>query len=1020
MTTVMLESVVEDATLEWFRELGYSTIFGPDIAPDEPGAERLRYSDVVLAERLQAALAGINSHIPEEAREDAVRRLLGAGLDSPSPAVNNHRFHRFLVDGVPVEYQRDGRTVHDQVWLLDFADPDQNDWLAVNQFTVIDGRNNRRPDVVVFVNGLPLAVIELKNPGDENATVQGAFNQLQTYKQEIPGLFPYNEALVVSDGVEARLGTLTADWDRFMPWRTIEGDELAPKGTLDLFVLIKGVFERRRFLDLLQNFIVFEEQGTQIAKKMAAYHQFHAVNKALEATLQAASLGGDRRAGVVWHTQGSGKSLTMALYSGKLIRNEAMANPTLVVITDRNDLDGQLFEMFAADHELLRQQPVQAESREDLRERLRVASGGVTFTTIQKFFEKDGHHPALSQRRNIVVIADEAHRSQYDFIDGFARQMRDALPNASFIGFTGTPIETTDHSTRAVFGDYIDIYDIRRAVEDGATVPIYYEGRLAKIGLSEAERPSIDAEFDEVTEGQEHQQRLRSKWARLEALVGTERRLDLVARDIVGHFEQRLETLDGKGMVVCMSRRICVDLYNAVARLRPQWAHMDDAAGQMKVIMTGSASDPPAWQPHIRNKAERDALATRFKRPEDSFRLVIVRDMWLTGFDAPSLHTMYLDKPMRGHSFLQAIARVNRVFRDKPGGLVVDYLGLANELKQALALYTDGGGTGTATIDQAEAAAILIEKYEIVAAMFHGFDYGAWATGAPQQKLSLIPLAMEHILRLPDGKRRFMQAVTELSKAFALAVPNEEALARRDDVGFFQTLRARFAKTTVEEGKVAETTETAIRQLVSRAIVPEGVVDILSAAGLAKPDISILSGEFLQEVRDLPERNLAVELLRKLLNDEIKLRSARNVAQAKSFAEMLERAIRQYQNRLIESTQVIEELIEIAKQMQAAQRRGDVLGLTDDELAFYDALAANESAVEVLGDAELRLMAQELVRRVRANATIDWELKESSRAKLRLLVRNLLRRHRYPPDKRDEATATVLQQVEILSHLWAA
>jgi len=1021
-TTGMLESVVEEAALAWFGELGYETAYGPDIAPGEPGAERASFAEVVLAGRLSAAVAAINPQIPPEARDDAVRKILGAGLDSPNLAVNNHRFHRFLVDGVPVEYQDGSRTVYDQVRLLDFADPDRNDWLAVNQFTVVEGRETRRPDIVVFVNGLPLAVVELKNPGDENATVRGAFNQLQTYKGAIPSLFPYNELLVVSDGVETRLGTLTSDWDRFMPWRTIEGDGVEPLGTLELFVLIKGVFERRRFLDLVQSFTVFEQQGPDILKKVAAYHQFHAVNKAVEATVRATGAEGDRRIGVVWHTQGSGKSLTMAFYAGKLIRHPAMANPTLVVITDRNDLDGQLYEMFAADHELLRQRPVQADSRADLRERHQVASGGVVFTTIQKFLEPDAQRPALSERRNIVVIADEAHRSQYGFSHGFAHAMREALPNASFIGFTGTPIESGDVNTPAVFGDYIDVYDIQRAVEDGATVPIYYESRLAKIDLDEAERPRIDPTFDEVTEAEEErgQSRLRSKWARLEALVGTEKRIALVAQDLVDHFESRLEALDGKAMAVCMSRRICVDLYNAIAKIRPEWVSEEDDTGRMKIVMTGSATDPLGWQAHVRNKAGRDALAARFKRPDDAFKLAIVRDMWLTGFDAPSLHTLYVDKPMRGHTLLQAIARVNRVFHDKPGGLVVDYIGLAQELKTALAAYTEGGGAGRTAIDQSEAVAVFLEKWEVVTAMFRGFDFGAWTAGTPQGKVLLLPKAMEHILSLPDGKERFMPAVIELSKAFALSVPHEEALARHDDVEFFQTIRASFAKNTIAEGNAAEEVDTAIRQLVSRAIVSGGVVDILAAAGLGRPDISILSPEFLRDVRDLPERNLAVELLEKLLNDEIKLRGARNLTQARSFADMLDRAIRQYHNRVVESTQVIEELIGIAQKLQAAQRRGDELGLSDDELAFYDALATQESAVEALGDDGLRLIARELVEKVRASATIDWQMKESTRAKLRLLVRNLLRRHRYPPAASEAAVVTVLQQAELLSDQWAA
>ncbi|MEW6331078.1 MAG: type I restriction endonuclease subunit R, partial [Pseudomonadota bacterium] len=784
----------------------------------------------------------------------------------------------------------------------------------------------------------------------------------------------------------------------------------------------------------------------KIIKKMAGYHQFHAVNVAVEETLRAAQIGaarkdikeepgrweaglkpggepGDRRVGVVWHTQGSGKSLTMAFYAGRVILHPAMENPTIVVITDRNDLDDQLFGTFAACKELLRQPPVQAADRADLREKLKVASGGVVFTTIQKFFpeEKGDRHPVLSERRNIVVMADEAHRSQYDFIDGYARHMRDALPHASFIGFTGTPIEKSDANTRAVFGDYISVYDIQRAVTDGATVPIYYESRLAKLELKAAERPKIDPEFEEITEGQEveRKERLKTKWAQLEAVVGSENRIQLIARDLVDHFENRLATLEGKGMVVCMSRRICVDLYNAIARLRPDWAHEADDKGSMKVIMTGSATDPLEWQQHIRNKKRREDMALRFRMAKDPFRLVIVRDMWLTGFDAPSLHTMYVDKPMRGHGLMQAIARVNRVFKDKPGGLVVDYLGLADELKKALATYTESGGTGKTALDQAEAVAVMMEKYEVCLGLFHGFDWSKWVSGKPQERLSLLPAAQEHILSQDDGKNRLLRAVTELSQAFALAVPHEEALSIRDDVGFFQAVRAVLAKSTPGERKTDEELEHAIRQIISKAVVSDEVIDIFAAAGLKKPDISILSDEFLAEVRGMPQRNLAVELLQKLLKGEIKNRSRRNVVQARSFAEMLEQAIRKYQNRAIETAQVIEELIQLAKDMRAAHKRGEDLKLTEDELAFYDALEVNDSAVKVLGEPTLVKIARELVDTVRKNVTIDWTIRENVRAQLRVIVKRILRKYGYPPDKQEKATQTVLEQAALLSEMWA-
>ena len=930
-----------------------------------------------------------------------------------------------LVDGIEVEYRESDGTMHgDRVQLLDFDSPENNDWLAVNQFTVVEN-SERRPDIVLFVNGLPLGVIELKNPTDESATVWSAFRQLQTYKREIPRLFTYNEALVVSDGVEARVGSLTADRERFMPWRTIEGETEAESTDLELEVTIKGLFDKERFLNYLSHFIVFEETGgNTIAKKIAGYHQFHAVRAAVDSTVKASRPDGDKRCGVIWHTQGSGKSLTMAFYAGGIIRRPEMRNPTLVVITDRNDLDDQLFGTFARCSQLLRQTPEQARDRGHLRELLRVASGGVVFTTVQKFFPEgeELRFPELSDRRNIVVIADEAHRSQYDFIDGFARHMRDALPNASFIGFTGTPIEGTDRNTRNVFGDYISIYDIQQAVDDGATVRIYYESRLAKIELDENEKPHVDPEFEEVTEGEEerHKERLKSKWAQLEALVGTEKRLALVADDIITHFEERLDAMDGKAMVVCMSRRICVDLYNAIVERRPGWHDEEDTQGIIKVVMTGEASEDESWQPHIRNKARREELAVRFKNPDDALKFVIVRDMWLTGFDAPSLHTMYVDKPMRGHTLMQAIARVNRVFGEKPGGLIVDYIGIGYHLKRALADYTDSGGKGEPSIDKAEAIALMMEKHEICCELFHDFDWSSWIYGNAEVRLRLLPSAQEHILGLEDGKTRLLNEVTALSKAFSLVVPHERAIEIRDDVAFFQAVRGVLAKLTAREETQSEAADFAIKQLVSKAVVPEGVVDIFAAAGLEKPDISILSDEFLAEVRDLPQRNLAVELLDKLLNDEIKTHSRQNVVRARSFAEMLEQSIRAYQNRTIEAAQVIEELIQTARELREAAERGEELGLSIDELAFYDALETNDSAVKVLGDEKLRTIAIELLETVHDNVTIDWTMKESVRANLRRLVKRILRKYGYPPDKQAKAAETVLEQAEVLSESWAA
>ena len=901
---------------------------------------------------------------------------------------------------------------------------------------------------MLFINGLPLGLIELKNAADEDATFWSAYQQLLTYQAELPTLFAFNAVLVVSDGVEAPLGTLTAGREWFKPWRTISGETLADPHLPELQVMLEGVFDKRRLLDLVRDFIVFEDAGGGgMAKKMAGYHQFHAVNVAVAETLRAAQRQqeanrvaepggryeagqrpggqpGDRRIGVVWHTQGSGKSLTMAFYAGRVIREPLMANPTIVVLTDRNDLDDQLFGTFSRCQDLLRQPPVQADSRADLRAKLAVAAGGVVFTTIQKFLpeERGDRHPVLSERRNIVVIADEAHRSQYDFIDGFARHMRDALPNASFIGFTGTPIETTDANTRAVFGDYISVYDIQRAVQDQATVPIYYESRLAKLALEEAEKPIIDPDFEEVTEGEEveRKEKLKSKWAQLEAIVGSEKRLKLIAADIVEHFETRLEAMAGKAMIVYMSRHICVELYREIVTLRPDWHHTDDDRGAIKVVMTGSASDPLTWQPHIRNKPRREALANCFRDAEDPFKIVLVRNMWLTGFDAPSLHTMYVDKPMRGHGLMQAIARVNRVFRDKPGGLVVDYLGLAHELKQALATYTESGGTGRTALDQDEAVAVMLEKYEVCYGLFHGFDRSTWMTGTPAGHLGLLPPAQEYILAQEDGKNRLLDTVRDLSQAFALAVPHDEALRIRDDVAFMQAVRASLAKRAPGEPKTAEELDLAVRQIVSRAVASEGVVDIFAAAGLQKPDMSILSDEFLAEVRGMPQRNLAVELLRKLLSGEIHTRRLKNVVQARSFAEMLEQSIRRYQNRAIEAAQAIEELIGLARDMRAANARGEALGLSDEELAFYDALEVNDSAVQVLGEPTLRTIARELTESMRRNVSIDWMVRENVRAQMRMRVKRILRKYGYPPDKQEQVTQTVIEQAEVLSHTWAA
>jgi type I restriction enzyme R subunit len=1043
------ETVVEQAALEWLQGLGYTVVQGYQISPDAPSAERQSFDDVLLIERLRTTLARMNTHVPAEARSAAIGQAIHrvVHLPSNSPLVSNQAFHRLLVEGVDVTYKLKGEVKHDKIWLVDFEHPGKNDWLAVNQFTVTgvnprtQARTNRRPDIVLFINGLPLVIIELKNLADEEATLKSACNQLQTYQDDIAQLFYTNAALVVADGTEARMGTLTSGFEWFKPWRTIDGEDLAPAAQPQLDVLIKGALAPDVFLDLVRHFTVFETDGTRIvAKKIALYHQYHAVNKAVQETIRAASPEGDQRVGVVWHTQGSGKSLSMLFYAGKTIQHPDMENPTLVVLTDRNDLDDQLFGVFAAGQELLRQKPVQAESRVDLRRRLQIASGGVIFTTIQKFHPQGDDmstYPTLSERHNIVFIADEAHRSQYGFeahlvkskegeegylAYGFAKYVRDALPNASFIGFTGTPIETTDINTPQVFGGYIDVYDIYRAVRDGATVPIYYSSRLAKLDLKPEQRPRIDPDFEEITEEEERsgKERLKTKWSRLEALVGAEERLVQVAQDIVAHFEQRLEVLDGKGMIVTMSRRIAVDLYERIVRLRPQWHSERDDQGVIKVIMSGSAGDPTNYQPHIRSKRRRKELAQRFKDPDDPFKLVIVRDMWLTGFDAPPLHTMYVDKPMRGHGLMQAIARVNRVYPGKEGGLVVDYLGIAPLLKEAIANYTRSGGRSLPAHKIEQAVKLMETAYERVEAFFHGFDYSDFFQGTPRARVAVIPAAMEHILQQENGKKRYMDSVAQLSKSFALVMPEEPALRIRDSVAFFQAVRSSFAKHTPVGNRTHEEMDGAIKQLVSEAVTSDEVINIFDAAGIKEPDVSILSDDFLDEIKRIEQKNLALELLRKLLSDQIKSRARTNLVQARSFEQLLENSLRRYTNRTIDAAQVILELIQLAKNLREAESRGEELGLSEEEVAFYDALADNESAVEVMGDERLAFIARELVREVRRNVTIDWTVRQSARARIRLIVKKILRRHGYPPDLQESATQTVLEQAELLAADWSS
>jgi len=1035
---VISEDNIEQIIIQEFIELGYQYINGTDISPDGSMPER-EYNEVVLKNRLQEAISKLNPTIPYEAQEEALRKVLRS--DSPELFQNNYQFHKYLTEGVDVEYRKGNRIAGDKVWLIDYKNPSNNEFLVINQFTVIEGNTNKRPDVILFVNGLPLVVIELKNAADENADVNAAFNQLQTYKHTIPSLFQYNALLIASDGWDALYGSLTSPKQFFVPWKSIDGQFVADENIPQMEVMAKGMLNKEVLPDLIRHFTIFHQNKEKITKIVPRYHQYFAVNKAVEATRKATAENGDQRAGVIWHTQGSGKSLSMAFYAGKLVL--ALNNPTLVILTDRNDLDDQLFETFSLSQDILRQTPAQAKNREDLKQKLSVTSGGIVFTTIQKFLPEieekidlgngkfkniKGQFEELSNRRNIVVIADEAHRSQYDFMDGFAKHMRDALPNASFIGFTGTPIENTDKNTQAVFGDYIDVYDIQQAVEDGATVRIFYENRLAKISLKEEEKPRVDAEFEELTESEEltDQQKLKAKWARLEAIVGNKHRLSLIAADIVKHFEERNAILDGKAMIVGMSRRICVDLYEAIIKIRPDWHSDDDAEGTIKVVMTGSSSDPLNFQPHIRNKPKRKALGERLKDPKDSLKLAIVRDMWLTGFDAPSMHTLYIDKPMKGHNLMQAIARVNRVYKDKEGGLVVDYIGIATDLKKALSVYTESGGKGKPAFDQEEAASVMMSKYEIVSQMFveqptdktqpKGFDYKSFFGLTPKEKLYFPIQAANYILGLEDGKARYTNAVTALSKSFAISVPHPYTSDIRDEVGLFQAIKARIVKVTQSsKTKSDEEIETAIKQILSDAVVADEVVDIFDAAGIKKPDISILSDEFLAEVKGMHHKNLALELLKKLLNDEIKTRQKTNIVQSKKFSEMLDQAVKNYQNNLITSAQIIDEMIRLAKEIKEADRKSEDLGLDFREFAFYSALEVNDSAVAVLGDEILRHIARELVDTIRKNSSIDWTVRENVQAKMRIAVKKILRKHGYPPDLELKATETVIDQAKMMA-----
>ena len=1041
MTAFLTENHVEESAIAWLAELGYTPAWGPDLEPDGCAPERGSYQDVILKKRLWDAISRLNPGLTTDNVDIAVAHILRD--EKPSLLEENRRLHGLLTDGLSLEVKRDDGTLGGEiVRLLDFDNPTNNDWLAVRQFTVIQGERNRRADVALFINGLPLAVLELKNPGIAGATLSAAIQQLQTYKLQISSLFRTNALLVASDGITARLGSLTADEERFMPWRTVDGKDIAPKGSLELETLLRGVFAPHSFLQLLRSFTVFQPGKNGLIKIIAGYHQFHAVLKALEQTVSATSADGSRKVGVIWHTQGSGKSLLMAFYAGLAAKHPVLANPTLVVITDRNDLDDQLFQTFGNSIDLLRQTPQQAENRENLRELLTRKTGGIIFTTLQKFTPDEGasSFPLLTDRRNVIVVADEAHRSQYGFKAkvgvktgeisyGLAKYLRDALPNASFIGFTGTPVEQGDVNTPAVFGEYIDVYDISRAVEDGATVPIYYESRLARIALDEEERPHIDDEMAALTEDDaiDEAERLKRKWAQVEALVGAEDRLALIAQDLVEHFENRVQAMNGKAMAVCMSRRICIALYDAITKLRPNWHDADPAKGKIKIVMTGAATDPLEWQAYIGNKARREQLAKRFKDPDDPLSLVLVRDMWLTGFDAPSLHTLYVDKPMQGHGLMQAIARVNRVYHDKPAGLVVDYIGLAQDLKKALSQYSPSDQERTG-VDEAQAVAVLQEKFDIVRGMLHGFEYQSALVGTPHDRLFALAGAMNWILEKLELtatqeqdeearkkiRRRFDDAVLALTKAFALAAASDYARSIREEVGFFQAVRIAMSKPAPGSGQISQDRDFAVRQLVSRAVISTEIIDILKVAGIETPDISILSEDFLKEVRQLPQKNLALEALRKLLQGEIRSHGRTSVVEQKKFTERLDDAINRYHSNSMSTVQMIDELISMAKDLRDARQRGEELGLSKEEQAFYTALAENESAVEAMGDAKLRLIAHELLESLRKNRPVDWTIREQARARMRVLVKRILRHYGYPPDLQDAAVRTVLQQAEVI------
>lgn len=1066
------EQAIEEHAIKLLERQGYSYLYAPDIAPDGPTPERASFADVVLEGRLREAVARINPGIAPDQREEAIRQVLR--FAAPDLITNNQAFHRLLTEGVKVSRTEDGRERGDLVWLVDFDNPDSNEFLAANQFTVIEEQVQKRPDIILFVNGLPLGVIELKNAGDEQATVKSAYRQIETYKAAIPSLFAYNGLCIISDGLESKVGSISAGWSRFMKWKTADGLSEANPLVGEMETMIAGMLNKATFLDLIRHFNVFETAEkkdaktglvtVQTIKKLASYHQYYAVNKAVQSTLRAAGFLGtdgqpaqkavradplkyglpttsgkpasDRKGGVVWHTQGSGKSLSMVFYAGKIVL--AMDNPTVVVITDRNDLDDQLFDTFASSRQLLRQDPVQADSQKHLKELLAVSSGGIVFTTIQKFQPDEGNvYETLSERENIIVLADEAHRTQYGFrartvdakdeagnvigkktVYGFAKYMRDALPHATYLGFTGTPVSSTDANTAQVFGDYVDVYDIAQAVEDGATVPIYYESRLAKIRLSDEGQELVKALDDELAqEDLSENQKSLAKWTQLEALIGAEDRVKRVAADVVEHFEARQEVNNGgKGMIVAMSRRIAADLFEAIIALRPDWHNSDLAKGKIKIVMTAASSDGPDIAKHHTTKGQRRDLADRMRNPSDPLELVIVRDMWLTGFDAPSMHTLYIDKPMKGHNLMQAIARVNRVYGDKEGGLVVDYLGIAQDLKKALSFYSEGGGKGDPAVAQKQAVAAMLEKLEVVSQMFHGFAYEEYFTADTGRKLSLILEAENHILGLENGKNRFVNEVSALSGALSIAIPHEQAMDAKDEVAFFQAVKARLVKfDATGGGRTDEELETAIRQTIDQALVSEQVIDIFDAAGIKKPDISILSDEFLADVKNHKQENVALELLKRLLDGEIKARTKSNLVQSRSLMEMLQDSIKRYHNKVITAAEFMDELIGHAKHMRDLDKEPSELGLSPEEYAFYAAVANNESARDLMEKEQLRELAIVLFEKVRENASIDWTIKESVRAKLKVIIKRTLRQFGYPPDMQLLATETILEQAKLIA-----